>query len=126
MESDCLPTPKMDWQHPNRAQAFREFKQIAEIWFTVKDIAKEQQHNYIVLWSGTIGLCIFNTLSLTKDQLKDPENIWSKFSAQLEPVENFRIHRLEFQRFQQRGDDTVDDFFTRCKEKAGLCQFRDA
>ena len=123
--SDALPVPSMDWKSSNRAQAFREFKQIAEIWLKVKDVAKADQYNYIILWSGTTGLRMYNTWTLSPEELKDPDNLWKLFKAQLEPVENFRIHRLEFQRFQQRGDESVDDFYTRCKEKAGKCQFRD-
>lgn len=125
MSSDALPIPSMDWSNSNRAQAFREFKQIAELWFKIKETPKADQHNYIILWSGTIGLRMYNTWTLSAEDLKDPDNIWQKFKNQLEPVENFRIHRLEFQRFQQRSDESVEDFYHRCKEKSSKCQFRD-
>ena len=96
----ALPHPRMDWTAPDRAQSFKEFRQIANMWFKVKKIKEEDQHNYIILWSGREGLKMFNTWGLTDDQLKVPENIWKKFSDQIEPAENFRIHRLEFQRLQ--------------------------
>ena len=66
---------------------------------------------------------MFNTWGLTDDQLKVPENIWKKFSDQIEPAENFRIHRLEFQRLKQQDGETIEDFFTRCKSKSMKCQF---
>jgi hypothetical protein len=115
----------MDWNHSNRAQAFLEFKQIAEIWFKVKSIPVKEQYNYIILWSGKIGLRMYNTWGLSDTEKEAPTNIWAKFSSQIVPVENYRIHRLEFQRYQQRQDETIEDFHTRCKEKAGKCSFRD-
>ena len=62
------------------------------MWFKVHKVPDADQHNYIILWSGKQGLRMFNTWGLTKDELKDPQNIWSKFSKQVEPQENFRIH----------------------------------
>ncbi len=123
MADHPLPTPSMDWGHPDRAQAFRDFKQIAEMWFKVKAVAEADQYNYIVLWSGREGLRMYNTWNLSEEDLKKPSNVWDKFSAQLEPTENFRIHRLEFQRFKQNDNETVDEFYTRCKAKAMKCKF---
>ncbi len=99
----------MDWECAERAQAFKEFKQVADMWFNIKGTKKEDQHNYIVLWTGREGLKMFNTWGLTTEQLKDPKNIWDKFKEQIEPPENFHIHRLEFLRFKQKQQETVDD-----------------
>ena len=112
----------MDWSAPDRAQTFKEFHQISGIWLKVKGVQAENQHNYIILWSVSIGL--FNTWGLTDEQLKDPNNIWEKISEQIEPPENFCIHRMEFQRFRQRDDESVDDFYTCCKSKAMECKFQ--
>ena len=97
-----LPTPTFDWDCPDKAQAFREFKQLSQMWFNVKGTKKEDQYNYIVMWTGRDGLRMFNTWNLTEDQLKDPENLWTKLKSHIQPTENFRIHRLEFQRFRQQ------------------------
>ena len=123
---DSFPHPKMDWSMSDRAQGFKEFKQLANMWFTVKKTKVEDQHNYIILWTGREGLRMFNTWGLTNEQLKDPKNVWEKFSQQIEPPENFRIDLLEFQRFRQSDAETVDDFFTRCKEKSLKCKFQTA
>ena len=101
--ADALPNPSMDWNGPDRPQAYKEFKQLSELWFKVRGIQPEDQHSYIILWSGREGLRMYNTWGLTDDQLRDPKNVWDNFSRQIEPRENFRIHRLEFQRFKQSG-----------------------
>ena len=123
--ADTIPHPKMDWSHPDRPQAYKEFKQTSNMWFQVKNIVPDKQHNYIILWAGREGLRIFNTWGLTDEQLQDPTNIWDKFSKHVQPHENFRIHRLEFQRYKRIDSESVDDFYTRCKAKAMKCQFKE-
>jgi hypothetical protein len=120
--ADYVQNPIMDC--PDRAQSFNEFRRLANLWFNVKKIQPMDQHSYIILWSGREGLKMFNTWELTEEQLKDPVNLWTKFSQQIEPPENFRIH-IEFQRFKQLENESVDDFFTRCKTKVKKCKFRD-
>ncbi|XP_071476746.1 uncharacterized protein [Diadema antillarum] len=124
MASGSIPCPRMDWSNPDRSQALREFKQVAGLWFAIKKVQEEEQHTYIILWSGTEGLRMFSTWKLSEEQLKDSKNIWEAFSAQIEPQENFRIHRLEFQRYRQGATETVDDFILRCRTKAAKCNFK--
>ncbi|XP_014671070.1 PREDICTED: uncharacterized protein K02A2.6-like isoform X3 [Priapulus caudatus] len=123
MASGSLPTPRMDWSSPDRSQALNEFRQVANMWFTIKRIASADQHTYIILWSGKEGLRMFNTWNLTEDELNSPVNIWDAFSQQLVPRDNFRIHRLEFQRFKQGVSESIDDFVLRCRTKAAQCNF---
>lgn len=118
-----IPTPVFDWNSPDRAQAFREFKQLSNMWFRVKNIPVKEQYNYIVMWSGREGLRMFNTWDLSEDQCADPNNIWTHFAGQVQPTENFRIHRLEFQRFRQDNSESIEDFVLRCKSKASKCMF---
>ena len=124
MAMSALPCLRMDWSASDRAQTFKEFRQISRMWFKVKGVKVEDQHNYIILCSGSIGLRMFNTRGLTDEQLKDPKNIWEKFSEKIEPPENVRIHSMEFQRFRQHDDEYVNDFFTHCKSKVMKCKFQ--
>ena len=117
-----LPFPSMDWANPDRATALKEFKQMSELWFAIKDTKPENQKNYILLWSGTEGLRRYNTWGLTQEQEKNPENIWKNF-AESEQPENFRIHRLELRQLHQEENESVDDFLTRCHTKVGKCRF---
>ncbi|XP_072182294.1 uncharacterized protein [Diadema setosum] len=120
-----LPTPTFDWDCPDKAQAFKEFKQLSQMWFNVKGIKKEDQYNYMIIWSGRDGLRVFNTWNLTEEQVKDPQNIWSRLESHIQPTENFRVHRLEFQRYRQLNNEAIDDFVVRCKSKVAKCLFRD-
>ena len=121
-----LPTPSFDWNSPDRAQSFKEFRQLSNMWFNVKHIKKEDQFNYIVMWSGKEGLRMFNTWGLDETQCADPTNIWTRFENQVQPKENFRIHRLEFQRFRQDNSESIEDFVLRCKSKGSKCLFQSA
>ncbi|XP_054769307.2 uncharacterized protein K02A2.6-like [Lytechinus pictus] len=124
MASASIPSPRMDWSNPDRSQALREFRQVADLWFKIKKTPAEEQHTYVILWSGVEGLRMFNTWKLTDEQLTDPKNVWDAFATQLEPQENFRIHRLEFQRYRQGSSETIDDFILRCRTKAAKCKFK--
>ena len=117
-----LPSPIMDWTNPDRSTSLKEFKQMCDLWFAIRDIKPEQQKNYILLWSGTEGLRRYNTWGLTQEQEKNPDIIWQRFSASEQP-ENFRIHRLELRQLCQEENESVDDFITRCHTKIGKCKF---
>ena len=116
--------PSMDWTNPDRATALKEFRQMSELWFEIKDTKPEQQKSYILLWSGRKGLRRYNTWGLTAEQEKDPESLWRNFAASEQP-ENFRIHRLELRQLQQEENESVDDFLTKCRTKVGKCRFAD-
>lgn len=62
--ADTLPHPTMDWSNPDQPQAFKEFKQMAEIWFRIKGTEAVEKHSYIILWSGREGLRMYNTWAL--------------------------------------------------------------
>ena len=80
------------------------------------------QPHKLFLWSGAEGIALSNTWGLSDAELQDPDTIWDKF-AESQPQENFRIHRLEFQKLSQNDDESVDDFVTRCKAKVVKCKF---
>ena len=104
-----LPSPSMDWTNPDRSTALKEFKQMCELWFAIKDVKPENQKNYILMWSGTEGLRRYNTWGLTEEQEKNPQNLWQRFAASEQP-ENFRIHRLELRQLCQEENESVEPF----------------
>ena len=63
-----------------------KFRQVANLWFQKKkETPKEEQHTYVILWSGVEGLRMFNTWKMTEEVLSDPKNVWEAFSTKLEP-----------------------------------------
>ena len=123
-ELNNLPNPKMDWDSTDRSIALAEFKQLCQLWFTANETPDERQYSYILLWSGSKRIKLSNTWGLSAEQLQDPKNVWDKF-AESEPQDNFRIHRLELQKFRQQTGESVNDFVTRCKTKVMKCKLSD-
>ena len=122
MAQGGLPNPTMDWSNPDRSAALACFKQTCNYWFNAQQTPRVRQYSHIFLWSGAEGIALSNTWGLSDAELQDPDNIWNKF-AESQPQENFRIHRLEFQKLSQNDDESVDDFVTRCKAKLVKCKF---
>ena len=52
--------------------------------------------------------------------------VFKKFNKPLQPRVNARLARFELQKYRQQPDESVDDFFARCKKKTSKCKFRDA
>ena len=42
-----LPSPSMDWTNPDRSTSLKEFKQMCELWFAIRDVKPENQKNYM-------------------------------------------------------------------------------
>ena len=122
MGSNTLPSPHLDWSNPDRGAAIQKFKRQCNLWFAANDTSPDKQFNFILLWSGQEGLELSETWELSENDLKDPKNVWEKLEAS-EPKENFRIHRLEFQKIlQAKNDESVDEYVTRLKLKMNKCK----
>ena len=85
----------MDWESENVAESFKMFKQRLELYFATKNIAKERQVAHILLQIKEKGLRMFNAMTLTADEQKDPEIVFQKLEEQVEPPEHFRVSRLK-------------------------------
>ena len=70
------------------------------------------------------GLKIYNAFDLTAEQRKDPGYIFLKFEERLQIAKpNFRAARLDLHFYYQEKEETLDDFYTRCKKKTAECNF---
>ena len=68
----------MNWDSDNVAESFKIFKQRLELYFTTKDIDEEKQVSHILLQIGEKGLRMYNAMTLTADEKKDPKIVFSK------------------------------------------------
>ena len=116
-------TPYMNWPSPDLAGTFKLFQQKCDWYFTVRDINSEQRASHILLYVGDEGLRIFNSLSLSAADSVNPNLIWEKFTAHIEPQVNIRVQRYYLQKYIQNEEETIDTFFTRCKLQALRCKF---
>ena len=116
----------MNWSHGDIAEEFKLFKERMTLCLEdngVDDEAKAATKIKIAI--GNEGLRRLAASGLTDANKKKPTEIWSFFEAQLRTNINFRIHRLELMRYKQKAAETLDDFVSRCRTKAGECDFSD-
>ena len=74
------------------------------MYFDCKDIKTEKQVSYILLMTGDEGVHMYNSWGLEGDDAKNPEKVWEKSDAHVEPRSSFRVERLTFQRMRQKDD----------------------
>ena len=115
--------PEMNWDSENADESFKIFKQRLELYFTTKQVAKERQVAHILLQIGEKGLKMFNAMTLTADEQKDPDIVFQKLAEQVEPPENFRVCRLKLMKMSQTESETLDGFVTRARLQAQKCDF---
>ena len=79
---------------------------------------------YILQGLDDEGLKIFNSFNLTEAQLKEPKNIFNKFEERLKISKpSFRAARLDLHFYYQKEDESVDEFYTRCRQKIADCEY---
>ena len=113
----------MNWDSDNVAESFKIFKQRLELYFTTKDIDEEKQVSHILLQIGEKGLRMYNAMTLTADEKKDPKIVFQKLQEQVEPPEHFRVSRLKLMQMRQGKTETLDNFVTRAQLQAQKCDF---
>ncbi|XP_005108371.1 uncharacterized protein K02A2.6-like [Aplysia californica] len=115
--------PEMMWESENVADSFKMFKQRLELYFATKKKHKDDQVAYILLQIGEKGLRMFNAMTLTDAEKKDPAIIFHKLGEQIEPAEHFRVSRLKLMSMRQVKSESLDDFVTRAQLQAQKCAF---
>ena len=64
------------------------------------------------------GLIIFNSFTLSAHNKKDPVKIYEQFEDRLNISKpNFHTARLDLHFHYQQTDESLDEFYTRCKKK---------
>ena len=83
MELAGVPAPSMDWSNVNLLEAFKKFRQHAELIFAgaLRDKGPEVHCTYLLLWVGVKGREIYNHLTLKNDQTKDDSEICNVFQT---------------------------------------------
>ena len=115
--------PEMDWEAENVAESFKMFKQRLELYFLTKETTKEKQVAHILLQIGEKGLKMYNAMTLTEAEKKDPDILFKKIGEQVEPPEHFRVSRLKLMNMRQEKTESLDNFVTRAQLQAQKCEF---
>ena len=124
--SNHICKPFMCWEMPNLVESLKFFKQQCELFFSMKDIAKNKQVDHILSLSGKGGLRWYNSWSFGNDANgRNPAVIWEKFLEEIEPQVNFQIACFCLQNYSQKETENIDDFLARWRVQAQKCKFRD-
>ena len=116
--------PEMDRSAKDLTETFTLFREHLELFLQDGGVTEgPKQATKIKLALGNQGLWRLNTSGMSEEEKKDPLKIWKLFSDQLTMKVNFRIHRLELLKYHQRSDENLDQFVSRCREKAAKCDF---
>lgn len=110
----------------DKTEKFSLWKQRIDIYSQVTDIKNEALVPHILQGLDDEGLKIYNSFTLTDAQKKSPQAIFEKFEERLKINKpNFRAARLDLHFYYQKKEETLDDFYTRCKQKTSECKFSD-
>ena len=115
--------PDKNWDSDNVPESFKMFKQRLELFFLTKKVKKEDQVPHILLQIGERGLRMYNAMTLTEEQRKDPAVVFEKLGEQIEPAEHFRVSRLKLMNMRQASTESLDDFVTKAQLQAKKCAF---
>ena len=121
-------TPELNWDATDLADELAKFKQYCNLIFTGPYSKKsdKEQASFILLWIGRQGLDCFNSWTWdNEDDKEKPSKIWERFEKHVAPKVNHRLARYQLQQFQQKADESIDDFLSRCRNQATKCKFRD-
>ena len=113
----------MNWDRENVADSFKIFKQRLELYFATKKVHKDDQVAHILLQIGEKGLRMYNAMTLTDTEKKDPAVVFQKLGEQIEPAEHFRVSRLKLMSMRQAKTESLDEFVTRAQLQAQKCEF---
>jgi len=87
MEAFGVPTLRMEWDSSNLPDAWRRFKQHAELMFTgpLRQKTEAEKCSFLLLWIGDKGRDINNTWAITEDDAKLLKTYYDRFSTYLTP-----------------------------------------
>ena len=121
--ADGLKCPVMKWDTGDDQHAVEAYKLRLDRWFVIKNVQDDNKHNYIVYQAGDKGEELAETWQLTAEELKNPDNVWTKLRQSVGTSENFRVHRLNFMNMRQETSESIDEFYARCTSLAMKCKF---
>ena len=119
--------PVMNWAAPDVAETFTLFKQRLLLVCEDKEVEDQEKiARKIHIGLGDEGLRRLNASGLSAADQKIPTNLWQRFETQLKVSVNSRIRRLSLIQYRQTENESLDEFVTRARTQAHMCEFTDA
>ncbi|KAL1268833.1 hypothetical protein QQF64_034196 [Cirrhinus molitorella] len=128
MDSAGVPMPRMDWDSLDLPDAWRRFRQHAELMFKgpLHKKSEEEHCSYLLLWVGEKGRDIYNTWTLTEANAKLLNTYYDKFEAYIMPKKNHIFARYKFHKKVQTDGESFDNFVTELKLLVKDCGYTNA
>ena len=115
--------PKFNWDATDLAEELETFRQCFELCLEDDDVTDLHKAALkLKLSLGGEGIRRIRSGINPNDQNRAGP-IWKLLKAQLGKHVNYRIHRLELSRFSMNQGEAIDQFVSRCREKAVKCDF---
>ena len=127
MES-TVPSPVMNWNSENLPDAWKRFRQHADLMFSGPLLSKSEAEkvSYLLIWVGEKGRDIHNTFSNITEQNRDKlETYYTNYEQYVTPKSNKVFARFKFHTRVQTPADTFDAFVTDLKLLVQECGYAD-
>lgn len=107
----------MNWDSTNLPEAWRRFKQHAELMFSgpLREKCEQDKCSYLLLWIGEKGRDVFNTWTLEGDEAKKLGTYYNKYTEYITPKSNPIYARYRFHEKMQGNGETFEHFVTELK-----------
>lgn len=117
----------MDFQNGNISENWRRWKQNMKLVLAgpLHDKTEEVKVNYMLIYIGQAGRDIYNTWTLTEDEKKSTETLFTKFGNYCKPKENTTMARFRFNSRCQQPGESIDQFVTDLRNIASDCKYGD-
>ena len=118
--------PSMNWDALDVADTFKLYKQRLLLVCEDNDVTENERiARKFKIGVGDEVLRRLNASGLSDIEQKNPAKLWSLFETQLKVAVNFRIHRLCLMQYRQKESESLDEFVTRARTQAHMCEFED-
>ena len=125
MSENSVPLPILNWDAPDKCDAFDEWFDFMSSYFAINNVSDSKKYHYIILSAGHKGHELWKTWMLSEEDRKKPELVFDKFKEHMIGTVNKWVMRLELSMIMQKENEPVEDFVCRLKTKASMCKFRD-
>lgn len=107
----------MDWDSSNLPEAWRRFRQHAELMFTgpLREKEEADKCSYLLLWIGEKGRDVYNTWTLSADEAKMLKTYYDKYTGYITPKANPIYARYKFHEKMQGEHESFEQFVTELK-----------
>ena len=127
MELNAIPTPIINWNASNLAEAWRKFEQHVRLILEgpLSDKDEEVKVKYLLLWVGENGRDIYDTWNLSADDKKKLDVHFERFQQHVQPKKNSIFARYKFNEEKQETNEKIEQFVTRIGLMAKDCDFKE-